>query len=238
MSRQFEAEAVILAGGTGSRLGASGEGRQKCLMPIDGKPILGHVLGSLSLAFESANVTLCVSYKADEVYEYVKNNRPSNIEVDFLEDEGHSKTAKLFLGTRGLTSGPFLATAGDLVVRPELYRETFDLVKGGDVFASAALSPELDEADTHALGRISMGRVTELILPSPACANEDQLRDMTVWGMTQDFYEYAESHPHIGAVPNLLNTAISEGKIVAGHLYEDKWVHVAYPEDLSKSMAA
>lgn len=66
-----EQEVIILAGGQGSRLGELGRETQKCLLPIDGMPMLGHILDSLIDAFGSIDLKVAVSYKSDQVKRFV-----------------------------------------------------------------------------------------------------------------------------------------------------------------------
>lgn len=235
--RIYSAEAVILAGGAGNRMGKEYENEQKCLLPIDGEPILGQVLESLSKGLGSAAITICTSHKSAEVYDFVQKNTPKGLDVSFLSDDGISKTTHLYRATKGMTRGSFLGTAGDIVVDPSVYADTYEAIaNNSDSIASIAMSPELAEADTHALGKIMGGKAIELTWPPSIMPDKDHLRDMTVWGMNQRFYEYADGHPELGAFPQLLHHAISEGEDIPGVAHIGRWVHVAYPQDLAKTM--
>lgn len=86
MKKLNSAEVVVFAGGKGERMGDITRNRQKCLLPFEGEPILGHILKSIESAFGSAVVTVCVSYLANEVIDYVEKNKGKNIETKYVFD--------------------------------------------------------------------------------------------------------------------------------------------------------
>lgn len=229
-------QAIILAGGLGKRMGSVTENTQKCLLPIDGKPILSHVLESLSEAFGSVNVLMCVSFKANEVKEFVDRNKPNKMTVDYLWDNGISKTADIYRGVEGHISGPFIGISGDMIARPEAYKSGLEKFESEKAFASVTLSPKLDEIDSHAVGKVEGNRLLFLALPAPEILDSDHLRDMTIWCLDDRYYAFAKQYPEIGAMPRLFQKAIENGVYITGDVYRGKWIHIGYSGDLSKSM--
>lgn len=75
-------QAIILAGGAGSRLGRLET--QKCLLPIDRVPVLGHIMSALKEAFGNVELIIGIAYKADHVVEYVKYAKPTGTSVTFV----------------------------------------------------------------------------------------------------------------------------------------------------------
>jgi NDP-sugar pyrophosphorylase family protein len=59
-------QAVVLAGGLGTRIAALSGGRPKVLLPVGGKPFIAHLLGWLT-AEGVEEVVLLLGHKADEV---------------------------------------------------------------------------------------------------------------------------------------------------------------------------
>jgi NDP-sugar pyrophosphorylase family protein len=229
-------QAVILAGGFGRRMGIITENTQKCLLPIDGKPILGHIFDSLLEAFGSVNVLMCVSFKADDVKEFVDKNKPNKMFVSYIWDSGYSRTADLYRGIEDHISGPFIGISGDMIVLSDAYKSGFEKFETERMFASVTLSPKLNEANSHAVGKIKNNQLISLILPAPEKLDSDHLRDMTVWCLDDRYYIFARKYPEIGAMPKLLQKAIEEGKYIVGNVYNGKWIHIGYPNDLSKIM--
>lgn len=64
-------EAVILAGGLGTRLRSVVSEVPKCMAPVDGKPFLQYVLEWLS-RFDVSHVVLSVGYLKEPIVDFVK----------------------------------------------------------------------------------------------------------------------------------------------------------------------
>jgi NDP-sugar pyrophosphorylase family protein len=230
-------EAIIFVGGLGSRMGELTATRQKCLLPIDGRPILGHILDGLSISFPSTRVTLCVAYLEDDVRQYVAEYAPPNISCDYVRDDGRVPyTAALLRGVEGRTSGPFLAVAGDVVVEPHLYSTIYNKIIESGALACMAMSRNIEEAATHAAISVTGESVTKIEYPPPADLGPDHYRDMTAWALDPGIYTYMREYPGLPAIPSVLGAAIALGQDVRAHVYEGRWVNVSYAEDLQKSM--
>lgn len=238
MSKELtSAEVVILAGGKGERMGALTQNRQKCLIPFEGKPVLGYVIDSISEAFGSAKVILCVSFRAEDVYRYVEQNKPSNITTEYVLDEGNSRIANIIRALEGRVSIPFVAFSGDIIVESSsVYSSGYEQVLQEGVLTSVSLSPRVNEVKTHAVGKIEQNRVVEFLYPPPKSLHRDHLRDMTVWGIGRNFYAYARHYPEIPAVSRLIQQAVQDQEYVAGKLYEGAWIHFGSPADLRKTL--
>jgi len=111
--------ALVMAGGRGRRLGEHTRTTPKPLLPVNGKPILGHILDGL----EAANVQrvyVSVHYLAEQVQAFVAE-RPDGPRVELLhEDEP-------------------LGTAGALSLLPPEERDSV-LVVNGDVMTDCRFS--------------------------------------------------------------------------------------------------
>lgn len=236
-SKSKAAEIVILAGGLGTRMDTLTSGTQKCLLPIDGKPILGHILDALEVAFRRAHITLCVSYQADAVSQYIRQSGPARFSYDFVSHVAPTYSSQIISSTAGLTGSTFLIVAGDVIVPPTVYRQTYDALLKTDVFASIALTTQVHEIYTHAVGIVNSGQLTEFLHRQPVVLDELHVRDMSVWGFRQSMYGYIKAHPTIGSMPDMIQQAITDGYYIAGLVYTDAWIHVGYPEDLDKHLA-
>jgi NDP-sugar pyrophosphorylase family protein len=237
MLKEFSsADVVIMAGGRGSRLGALSDDKQKCLFSIDEKPMLGHVLDGISEALGSANVTICVAYKANDVIAYVNDNASPNLHIQFLHDEGLSKSANLYRSFNGDVRTPFLAVAGDVIVEPRLLAQTYEAVLSENEFAVVTFSPNVNEVDSHPVAKILEGRVIEYLSIPPQFPDLDHLREMNVRGVSEAFQEYTYRHPSVENITHVMRLAVEEQLPVSGIIYDGRWIHVAYPADLQKSM--
>lgn len=112
-SRGEMMQAVILAGGLGTRLKPLTEEIPKSMIPIQGKPFLEHQLKLLRQGGIS-DIVLCVGYLGEKIKEYFGDGKEFGVEIKYSEE-----TEKL-LGTAGalenawdLLDDTFFVTYGD-----------------------------------------------------------------------------------------------------------------------------
>ena len=108
-------QAVILAGGLGTRLGARTRDLPKALIPIAGRPFLAWLVEAL-LRSGYRQLVLCIGHYGEQIVEYLGQGEAFGLEVTY------SKDGERLLGTggairqalsRGLLAESFLVTYGD-----------------------------------------------------------------------------------------------------------------------------
>lgn len=141
--------AVILAAGTGSRLGRASEGLPKGLLQVGGRPLIHRQLDVLAEAGVSP-VAVVVGHAADLVRESVGQG------ADFVFNPRYKATNSLysFLLTRGWVQGPVLILNSDVLFDPELLER---LLKAGP--DSLAFDSSSGYAPEHMKVRVSAGSV-------------------------------------------------------------------------------
>lgn len=78
-------DVIIPAAGVGKRLRPLTLTRPKVLIPVAGKPILGHILDRV-IDFEVAEITVVVGYLGEQIVEYVEKNYPTK-KFRFIEQK-------------------------------------------------------------------------------------------------------------------------------------------------------
>src|ERR1700678_4013330 len=89
-------QAVLLAGGAGTRLKDRLGGRPKPLVDIDGQPLLGRQLALLR-QFGVRQAVLLVNYAADQIQAYCNTNQDFGLKIDFIDDGEPRGTAGAIL---------------------------------------------------------------------------------------------------------------------------------------------
>ncbi len=107
-------DAVVMAGGLGSRLRPLTDDTPKPLLPVGNRPILDHILGGLKAA-GIEDVVLSLNYRGDQIRNHVGDGGQLGMRVNYV-------TEKQRLGTAGALSllsprptRPFLVMNGDLL---------------------------------------------------------------------------------------------------------------------------
>lgn len=101
-------DAIILAGGLGTRLRSSVSDLPKALAPVNGKPFLDIVLNLLDKSDCVGNVVIAVGYMADKIVSRYKNSKDYqfainySVEKELLGTGGAIRKAISFTGTNNV----------------------------------------------------------------------------------------------------------------------------------------
>lgn len=110
--------AILLCGGKGERLRPFTDTLPKALVPLNGQPLLYHLLKYLSVAGVKRFV-LCVGYKAELIEQYLKEHRDPAWDITCV-DSGDASMTKRLLDARAHVSGPALICYGDTLANVDL----------------------------------------------------------------------------------------------------------------------
>ncbi|MBN1779274.1 MAG: nucleotidyltransferase family protein [Candidatus Buchananbacteria bacterium] len=139
-------QAIILAGGEGTRLRPFTYEIPKGLMPVHGKPLNDHVLDIL----KKAGVTealLSIGYLADRIKDYYQKNPYPDIAIDYLVEEDRMGTAGplILMKRQGMVpSNHFIVVNGD-----NLYSLDLDVWKDFHFSNNGAATLALAEIDIN-----------------------------------------------------------------------------------------
>ena len=90
-------QVIIQAGGRGTRLETLTRNRPKCLVPVDGKPLLYHTFD----AFPGASFTIIVDYRSEVVRRYL-DAFPPGVPVRIVEADGDGTCGGIAKAAAGL----------------------------------------------------------------------------------------------------------------------------------------
>src|SRR3989344_1226137 len=152
-------QVIILAGGKGTRLPSSAKDKPKCLVEVNGKPILRHQLDFLAM-HGLTDIRLSLGFRAEQVIEYLKMFHPvrSRAMSDAIAERrrksaspscahGSRDTAELLTGFHVKHPGRSidyviedkpLGTGGAIKFASHDLKDGF-MVLNGDIFANADL---------------------------------------------------------------------------------------------------
>lgn len=112
--------AILLCGGKGERLKPFTETLPKALVPLNGEPLLWHLLRYLSSAGVSRFV-VCVGYKAEAIESFLSERNAQSWQINCVNSGEASMTDRL-LDARPHIQGKALICYGDTLANVELAR--------------------------------------------------------------------------------------------------------------------
>lgn len=109
-------QVILLCGGKGERLRPLTEDLPKPLIPIKGKPLLGHIVEHLR-KHSIHEYIAAVGYKADRIKDYFEKELGAKAD---LVDSGDADIVKRLAACAPLIKGPFLVLYGDTLSNVDL----------------------------------------------------------------------------------------------------------------------
>ena len=125
-------KAVILAAGRGTRMGALTEELPKPMLPVEGKPILEHIITGIA-AQGVREVCLIVGWKAEVIQKHFGDGSALGLNITYTTQEVQDGTGKApELAREFVGNDAFLLTYGDILVRPGTYKQMIARFGEGD----------------------------------------------------------------------------------------------------------
>lgn len=115
-------QAVVLAGGEGSRLRPLTRNRPKALIPVANRPIIEYVIDALTEA-GVRDITVVVGYRKEQVIHYLAN---LPVQVDVVVQEKQLGVADALKTAEEQVSGRFLLLPGDNIITGAALRSLCD----------------------------------------------------------------------------------------------------------------
>jgi NDP-sugar pyrophosphorylase family protein len=114
--------AVILVGGSGLRMRPFTEDMPKCMIPLQGKPLIYWIVSWLK-SYGFKHIVMGVAYHKEVVITYLKEN-PQGLKIDFSEHTVEGETGEGFrlAISRFVKDEDFLAMNGDEITSLDLLR--------------------------------------------------------------------------------------------------------------------
>lgn len=87
-------QAIILAAGMGKRLGEYTKNNTKCMVPVNGIPLIDRVLSQLSI-LNLSRVVIVVGYEGQKLIEYLDNNH-RGLNIEYVYNPVYDKTNNIY----------------------------------------------------------------------------------------------------------------------------------------------
>lgn len=114
-------QAVVMAGGLGTRLRPFTDEVPKPLVPVAGRPILDHTLSRLRRS-GIENVVISLNYRGDQIRRHIGTGRRRDLKVDYVSETRRLGTAGALKLLDPVPSKPFLVMNGDLMTNMNFSR--------------------------------------------------------------------------------------------------------------------
>ncbi len=224
-------QAVVLAGGVGSRLGGLTNGKPKCLVEVGGEPLIKHQLSALA-DHGVGPVMIVLGYQADAI------RRVTGEAAEYVVNTRYDQTNSLYSLwlTREWVKGPFLLLNCDLLFHPDILDRLLE--NGGNVLAYDSTSSGGREQTKVAIRK---RRVLDLGKDVPGGASRGESLGLLKFDAdgTRALFESADALLQQGHdetwVTEAVRTTCSKVPIYGVNVAGLPWVEVDFPYDLDQA---
>jgi len=243
-------KAVILAAGKGTRMGDLTQEIPKPMLPVQGKPILEHILSGL-VHCGVREICVITGWHAEVIEHHFGNGQSLGAEISYARQtvqDGTGKApevAKSFVG-----KDSFLLTYGDILVRPDTYAQMLQRFQSG-VFAGLLTVTEGEDVTKGGLNFFDQDFCLRRLIEKPSPAQIAELRSVgelkpgqPVWYNAGIYlfrpvvFEYTarlEKSPRGEyELTDAISAMVAAGLRIVGLPIQGRWVDVRDPQVLEQ----
>ncbi|MBF0458837.1 MAG: nucleotidyltransferase family protein [Nitrospirae bacterium] len=235
-------KALLLAGGRGNRINELSSVRNKCMINIDGRPVIEYALKHAADAGVE-EIVLVVGYKAEEIINSVGNKYKDTPVKYVIQWEQKGLVHAMECARETIAGSDFILFLGDeLMVNPRHRRmiEEFSNNNGG-VFALCGVL-WVDNTDmirrTYTMIKDESGRIYRLVekprnplnnfMGTGSCVFKNEIFDYAA--VTPIHHQRKEKE-----LPDLIQCAIDDGKTVKSFVVCDRYANINSFVDLNEA---
>ena len=120
-------QALILAAGMGKRLGEYTKNNTKCMVPVNGTPLIDRVLKQLSM-LSLTRVVIVVGYEGEKLMDYIGNEK-DGLKIEYVNNPVYDKTNNIYslaLAKEKLMEDDTLLIESDLIFDDGMFKLLLD----------------------------------------------------------------------------------------------------------------
>ena len=221
-------QAVILAGGKGTRLLPFTNVFPKPLVPLGEKPILDTILRQLK-HFGFTQVTLAVGYMAEMIQTYVHHGERYGLDITYSFEEEPLGTVGPLAQMAHLEQR-FLVMNGDVITNLD-YRDIFQFHQQHRGLVTIGTYKKHFKIDLGIINQEVNHCITDYI--------EKPLHifqvSMGVYVFEREVVHYIEPHKHLD-FPDLVKRLLANGRSVVSYPFDGYWLDIGNHSDYEKAL--
>lgn len=218
-------QAVILAGGFGTRLQPLTFTRPKPLMPIINKPMIMHIIDKLPKEIDK--VLLAVNYKKEQLEQYFENY-DVGIEVKLIEEKEALGTGGAIKNLEKYINGTFLCFNGDIITSLDISKFLkFHKKKKG--IGTIALREVEDPTAYGVIGIDENNKIYKFLEKPKKEEIFSNLINAGTYVLEQDILDFIESGKKVSIEREVYPFVLD--KSLFGYKFEGYWVDVGRLEN-------
>lgn len=229
---QNKMQAVILAGGKGTRMQKRYPGIPKLLIPLKGKPFIDHLIDHLKNNAVN-NIIICAGFLGDKVKKYIEQKDYGvkiriSIEKELLGTGGALNLIKDFL------EKDFFLFYGDVYTTINL-RKMYEFHKKKKAMVSAAIHPSAHPVDSDLIEFDRNFRLTKILVKPHTKIPKNPYNLASLYVVSPSIRKYLKHRPPYDFEHDLLTKLLDENIPIYGYNTDELMMDIGTPERLAKA---
>ncbi len=215
-------QAVILAGGFGTRLAPLTYTRAKSMLPLLNKPMMDYIISSLPKGTE---IIVAANYKNEQIQEYLDSNGITGIvnnEEKPLGTAGAVKNAEKYI------DGTFLVLNSDIISSLNL-RKFIQYHGSKRAMVTISLWPVENVEEYGVVDMKKDGRITKFVEKPPRHEAPSNLINAGAYCLDYEVLDYIEEGRFVSMEMEIFPRILEEGKPFFGYTFNGYWIDVGRP---------
>jgi dTDP-glucose pyrophosphorylase len=230
--------AVVLAAGRGTRMGGLTVETPKPMLPVQGRPMLEHILDRLAAAGVEKFLVVA-GYRREAIEAHFRHWR---LPVQFRVQEPVNGTGTAARLAREFTHGePFLLTYGDILCDASAYVRCGAVLEHYPATAAVLGVKVVDDPWRGAAVYVEAGLVRQVIEKPPKGTSNTQWGSAGLYALRSDVFPYLDrlqpSERNEYELTSIFDMMIGDGLELRISAIEGAWRDVGRPEDLDAANA-
>lgn len=211
--------AIILAGGKGTRLRPLTNAIPKSLLPVQGKPILEHII-ALFQRHGVQEIVLVVGYRAKQIRAYFGNGDARGVTIRYSkEDKPGGVTHALYL-TRSYVQKSFFVSNGDELKNIDL-DAMYTLHKREGALATLAIST-VEDPSPFGMVMLYENKIVSFIEKPSKKEAQSHFVSAGLYLVEPEIFNYFTAEGETSLEKNIFPVLATQGKL-AGFLFPGQW---------------
>lgn len=233
-------KALILAGGRGKRLGQASENQNKCMLEAAEKPLIEYSL-DCAIKAEVSEIIIVVGYKAEEIISAYGNEYKQKLIRYVIQQEQRGLVHAIECSRYAMGNSDFMLMLGDeLLINPR-HQEMMKKYKSESLFGVCGVVEVQDRALISRTYAIIQGNDQKIfrLIEKPNNPHNNWM-GMGNCIFKNEIFSYIEQTPinqkrGEKELPDLIQCAIDDGKIVKSFDLCDRYINVNSPIELKEA---
>jgi len=233
LKKQGVKKAVILGGGKGTRLRPFTYEIPKLLIPIQGKPIVTHIISQMS-KFGVTDVVLSLGTMSEKVITALGNGKDLGVNIEYAVEKEPLGTAGPLRLAKDLLDEPFIMINGDILSKID-YSDMFSFHKKAGVVGTIGLVAVDDPRLKYGVVKLRGNKVVDFFEKPKTIEEKGNLVNAGIYVLEPEIIDYVPKKGFAMLEKDVFPKLAEEEKL-AGYNYTGPWHDIGTLENYENAI--